>query len=310
MVISVFPMLVSWISEGDSQQNGPLPRVPDYADPSQWFIRDRGGSADLFYVISTETGDHMMGNDTCHYADTYDDYLRGRMKHEMYAVDSFYSDRLNYYSPYYRQASLQSWATEELALSRIQLAMSDVRRSWDYYLKNLNQGRPFILAGFSQGAHAVMDLMKMMPDSVVERMVAAYVIGYRVTPDDLKQCRHIRPAKSFDDTGVTICFNSVKSPETAIDIVSSDNQLNINPVNWHTDTVSAPFILYGKRSNDTLSVRCDTENRLLIVDGYKSDYVMPILGKKGNYHHMELKFYYPYIRQNMTERVKAFLRKQ
>ena len=310
MLISIFMMLVSWSSEGGSQQNGPLPRVPDYADPSQWFIRERGGSADLFYVISTETGDHMMGNDTCHFADTYDDYLRGRMEHEMYAVDSLYSDRLNYFSPFYRQVSMQSWATMETALARIPLALSDVRSSWDYYLKHLNQGRPFILAGFSQGSHAVMDLMKTMPDSVAKRMVAVYVIGYRVTPDDLKQCRYIRPAKGADDTGVTICFNSVKTPEGAIDVVSGDNQLYINPVSWRTDTVSTPFILYGKRRNDTLSVRCDPESRLLIVDGYKDDYVLPVIGKKGNYHHMELRFYYPHIRKNMADRVKAFLRKQ
>ena len=57
-----------------------------------------------------------------------------------------------------------------------------------------------------------------------------------------------------------------------------------------------------------MSVRCDPESRLLIVDGYKDDYVLPVIGKKGNYHHMELRFYYPYIRKNMADRVKAFLR--
>ena len=57
-------------------------------------------------------------------------------------------------------------------------------------------------------------------------------------------------------------------------------------------------------------MRCDPESRLLIVDGYKDDYVLPVIGKKGNYHHMELRFYYPHIRKNMADRVKAFLRKQ
>ena len=304
---SILVVLVSWMTDDGLHQNGPLPKAPSYDDPTQWFIRDRGACADIFYVISTETGDHMIGSDTCHYADTYDDYLRGRMEHEMIAVDSFYSGPLNYFSPYYRQVSMESWETEETAMSRIPLALHDVSRSWDYYISHLNQGRPFILAGFSQGAHAIMDIMTHMPDSISQRLIATYVIGYRVTQEDLDNCPIIRPAQGADDTGVTICFNSVRSPESAITVVSGDNQLCINPVNWRTDTVSTPFILYGKRGNDTLTVHCDPDSRLLIVDGYKNPYVMPVIGKPGNYHHMELKFYYPYIRQNMSDRVWTYM---
>lgn len=289
---------------------GPIPSAPDYADFTQWFIRNRGSEADLFYIISTETGDHMVGTDTCHFADTKDDDLRGRMRHEMHAVDSFYSGRLNYYSPYYRQVSMQSWATEEMALSRLPLALSDCRRSWDYYIKYLNQGRPFILAGFSQGAHALMDIMKHMSADVASRMVAAYVIGYKVTAEDTAACHYLRPALGATDTGVTICFNSVKSLESEIPVVSGGNLFCINPVNWRTDTVSTPFILYGRKSNDTLSAHLDPESRLLLVDGYKIDKPMAVIGRPGNYHHLELKFFYPYIRQNMADRVAAFLRKE
>ena len=300
--------ILSWNSDRDLAV-GPVPTPPNYADSSQWYLVDRHGDADLFYIISTETGDHMIGNDTSHYADTYDTYLRGRMEHEMHAVDSFYSGRLNYYSPYYRQTSMQSWATEEMALSRLPIAMSDCRRSWNYYLKHLNQGRPFILAGFSQGAHALMDIMRRMPDSVASRMVAVYVIGYKVTAEDTAACHHLHPAKGATDTGVTICFNSVKSLEAEIPVVSGGNLFCINPVNWRTDTVSAPFVNYGRKQNDTLSARLDPESRLLLIDGYKIDKPMPIIGRSGNYHHLELKFFYPYIRQNMADRVEAYLKK-
>ena len=286
---------------------GPIPDAPDYADPIQWHIVDRGGEADLFYIISTETGDHLVGEDTCHFADTRDPYLRGRMYHEMYAVDSFYSGRLNYFSPYYRQVSMQSWASEKIAMSRLPLAMSDCLSSWDYYIRHLNQGRPFILAGFSQGAHALMEIMKRMPDSVASRMVAAYVIGYKVTREDIKVSRHLFPAKGPRDTGVTICFNSVKTPASEISVVSGGNLFCINPVNWRTDTVSTPFVLYDQTKNDTLSVSLDPGSRLLLVDGYKNETLLPVIGVPGNYHHMELKFYYPYIRQNMADRVAAFI---
>lgn len=156
----------------------------------------------------------------------------------------------------------------------------------------------------------MMDIMKRMPDSVASRMVAAYAIGYKVTQADIDSCHHIRPAQSATDTGITICINSVKSPECAIPIVSGGNQLCINPVNWRTDTVSTPFVLYGRLRNDTLSVRCDPESHLLLVEGYREKYILPVIGRKGNYHNMELKFYYPYIRQNMAERIKSFMQGQ
>ena len=307
--MSVLLFLSSWDSDKDARI-GPAPLAPDYADSTQWYIIDRQAEADLFYVISTETDDHMIGNDTCHFADTRDPYLRSRMKHEMHAVDSFYSGRLNYYSPYYRQVSMQSWATEEMALSRLPLAMSDCVQSWKYYIDHLNQGRPFILAGFSQGAYALMQIMKSMPDSVASRMVAAYVIGYKVTARDTAACKLLRPAKDSTDLGVTICFNSAKTPESEIGIVSAGNLYCINPVNWRTDTVSSPFVFYGKKGNDTLSVSLDPESRLCLVSGYSNDKPMPVIGVPGNYHHLELKFYYPYIRQNMADRVAAYFRKE
>ena len=305
--IGLMLLFTSW---NDSREMliGPLPPEPDYADSSQWFICDRGGRADLFYIISTETGDHLMGNDTCHLADTYNDYLRSRMAHEMHAVDSFYSGDCNYFSPYYRQVSMQSWTSIEATMARLTVALADTRRSWDYYLKHLNQGRPFVLAGFSQGAHAMMDIMRRMPDSIASRMVAAYAIGYKVTQEDLDSCPQIHPAQGATDTGVTICFNSVRSPECEIPVVSEGNLLCINPVNWRTDTVSATFIVYDRRRNDTLTVRCDPESHLLLVGGFKDNRPMPVIGVPGNYHHRELKFYYPYICQNIMDRIAAYFR--
>lgn len=288
---------------------GPIPLKPHYEDSSQWYIQDRGGVADIFYVISTETGDHLIGGDTCHFADTRDVHQRSQMLKEMHAVDSFYSGNLNYYSPYYRQVSMQSWATENTAMVRIPLAIGDVMRSWEYYLEHFNQGRPFILAGFSQGAHAMTEILKRMPDSIVSRMVAAYAIGYKVTQEDMNLCKNIHPALGATDTGVTICFNSVRSPECEIPIVSEGNMISINPVNWRTDTVSTSFVLYGRNKNDTLTVRCDPASRLLIVGGYQERAVMSVIGRPGNYHNMELKFYHPYIRQNMADRVAAYIRK-
>ena len=284
-------MLSSWDDEERRAIIGPLPPVPDYVDSTQWFFVDRGGEADLFYIISTETDDHMIGDDTCHFADTND------------------PGKLNYFSPYYRQVSMNSWITPEKAYIRLPLAMEDVKLSWDYYLKHLNQGRPFIIAGYSQGAIAVLDILKEMPDSVLSRLVAAYVIGFKVTQEDVDSNKHIKLAQDSTDTGVLIGFNSVKSPESII-YFTENNVACINPVSWRTDEEPTPFVLYGRRRNDTLSVRCDTVSHHLIVDGITKHRPMPVIGKPDNYHNMELKFYYPYVRKNMADRVAAFLAKK
>ena len=299
----------SWDGEWDKLL-GPIPPMPLYDDSLQWYIHDQNGVADVFYVISTETGDHLEGEDTCYFANTLNPMQRKQMLKEMHAVDSFYTGELNYFSPYYRQISIQSWADMNTAMTRIPLAISDVKRSWLYYLEHLNQGRPFILAGFSQGAHALMEIMKDRPDRVAERMVAAYVIGYKVTQENLDSCSLIKPAKGATDTGVTICYNSADSPEAEIGIVSGGNLFCINPVNWRTDSVSSQFVMRTRRGSDTMTVHVDSASRLLIVDGFRDKRPMPVIGVPGNYHHMELKLYYPYIRQNMADRVAAFLERK
>ena len=231
------------------------------------------------------------------------------MLREMVAVDSFYSGKLNYFSPYYRQVSMDSWAMPDKAFGIVPIALEDVMQSWDYYLKHLNQGRPFIIAGYSQGAIAVLDILKEMPDSVLSRLVAAYVIGFKVTQEDVDSNKNIKLAQDSTDTGVLIAFNSVKSPESII-YFTENNVACINPVSWRMDTEPTPFVLYGRRQNDTLSVRCDTVSHHLMVEGITKHRPMPVIGKPGNYHNMELKFYYPYVRKNMADRVAAFLAKK
>ena len=137
-----------------------IPAVPDYQDSTQWYITNRDAAADVFYIISTETGDYMLSTgETCHYADTHNDSLRAPLYGEMLGVDTLLSGRLNYYSPYYRQCSLQSFENDSVAAIRMPLALDDVRQAFAYYLAHYNHGRPFILAGFSQGAHIMMELL-------------------------------------------------------------------------------------------------------------------------------------------------------
>ena len=107
-----------------------VPIAPDYSDSTQWYITNRQAAADFFYIISTETGDYsLLNGEVCHYADTYRDSLRAPLYGEMLGVDTLLSGRQNFFSPYYRQCSLQTFESDSLMAARMPLAVDDVRRA-------------------------------------------------------------------------------------------------------------------------------------------------------------------------------------
>lgn len=56
---------------------------------------------------------------------------------------------------------MESWMNgERITSQRYPIALQDIEHAFDYYLKHYNQGRPFILAGHSQGAKSVIELLK------------------------------------------------------------------------------------------------------------------------------------------------------
>ncbi|MBQ9473401.1 MAG: DUF3089 domain-containing protein [Bacteroidales bacterium] len=297
----------------------PIPVEPDYSDSSQWYIVDRGADVDLFYIVSTETDDYNNGGCPCHYADTYNDSIRRLLKGEMTGVDhllgapvpplppeGLMESAFNYYSPYYRQCTMESFVSDSVMNSRMPLALADVRKAFEYYLRHYNQGRPFIIAGFSQGAIAVTELLKNMDDDTYRRLVAAYVIGFKVTDDDIAATTHIVAARDSDDLGVTVCYNSVRDNSCTVPLLSEGCRIAINPVNWRTD--ATPAMLPDSKSGDTLTVTLDTNTLLLHVDGYsRNDYMLPLIGCEGNYHCLELSLYRHTLKQNMALRAKRYM---
>ena len=84
---------------------------------------------------------------------------------------------------------------------------TDVFAALDYYFEHLNGGRPFILAGHSQGSimqsFVLAEYMKAHPE-YLKRMIAAYVIGFSITEDYLKANPHLKFAEGADDTAIVV----------------------------------------------------------------------------------------------------------
>jgi hypothetical protein len=144
----------------------------------------------------------------------------------------------NIYAPYYRQVD----ATYQLGLLPAQQDKIirgapgiDGIAAFKYFIKHYDRGRPFILAGHSQGSavlkYLLSDYMKAHP-AVCKRMIAAYVVGQSITPTYLAQNPHLKFAKGANDTGVIVSWNTEAATVDGTNPVILPHGIAINPITW------------------------------------------------------------------------------
>ena len=284
-----------------------IPVAPDYADSTMWFIAENdtiGTGADVFYIVSTWELDWQTADgQTCHYADVWNEDHRNDMAKEIRRIAEYMAQGNNFYAPYYRHITLESWATlnEDTIHRRAKIAMGDVKQAFDHFLSNRDSSRPLILAGFSQGGMAVVELLKYMDDETYNHLAAAYVLGYKVTPQDTAQSKHIRAAHDSADVGVTICYNSVKDVKYVQPILCNQCIMCINPVNWRTD--ETPALLH-----DTITVTANPEHKVLVLTNYEGAEYKPIMNfiNVGDVHSCEPWLYKECLQRNITLRTKMW----
>ncbi|MBP6872985.1 MAG: DUF3089 domain-containing protein [Bacteroidales bacterium] len=222
----------------------------------------------------------------------------------------------NVFAPYYRQADAQY----TLSLPEAQrdsviggIPALDATAAFDYYINHFNNGRPFILAGHSQGSNILLFLLsgylKQHPD-VYSRMIAAYVIGYPVTQAYLTANPHLKFAERADDTGVIISYNT-QSPAVIPGhnpVVSDIVGLVINPITWTRDETPATTDEgLGSYMPDQEGVfvqvpqyadaRIDTGQGVLICSTAVDSTLYLGFGP-GVYHSYDYPFYYFNLREN------------
>lgn len=299
--------LISW-NKGDDGGEGFIPAQPDYADSTLWISQmgDKDGTgADIFYIVSTWEEDWTTSDGRIsHYADVYNTTHHQHMNIEQTKVAAYMGTDNNFCAPLYRHMAMGTWLTRDEKLIKerfMAVAMQDVKRAFRYFNAHRDTTRPLVIAGFSQGGKATVELIKMMDEDTYQHLVAAYVMGYKVTPEDTMECKRFRPAQSATDTGVVICYNTVKDAKYVVDVIAKSNTMCINPVNWRTD--ATPAIL-----DDSVTVSVDTQNKVLIVQNYAGSEYRPYKNfiNVGDIHSCEPWLYSKCIRHNINERVKAW----
>ncbi|HTB06181.1 MAG TPA: DUF3089 domain-containing protein [Bacteroidia bacterium] len=223
---------------------------------------------------------------------------------------SVFNGSCRIFAPRYRQAILSSFVDKNGdGQKALNLAYSDVRKAFLYYMKNYNKGRPVIIAGHSQGGLHAYKLIKEFFDTTAlkQQLVAAYLIGTHVFKDSLKT---LKPCDSATQTGCYISWNTVKWGGLSGRMGEYFKGVCINPLSWKEDsnyvdavynTGSVNYKFNGVTEHE-MGAAC--RNGALWINSPKSSGYFPLF---GSYHIYDYSFFYMNIRTNVADRVKAYI---
>jgi hypothetical protein len=228
------------------------------------------------------------------------------------------------YAPRYRQATLYAFMDQEgNGAKALELAYNDVLASFEHYLARWNDGRPFILAGHSQGSYHLNRLLReRLAGSPEEaRFVAAYLVGASVS-EAAYQNLSIDVCGDEQATGCFVVWNSVGP--NARRHRSGDDFICVNPLSWrhdglrvpaadNTGSLQWPFKLFPRSREEptkpplekhVADARCDN-GRLLVTEIHSERFNQRPMGP-DNYHIYDYGLFWDSLRRNAATRIDAF----
>jgi Protein of unknown function (DUF3089) len=322
--------------------------APNYADPVAWAAwpgrasgadavpagteqveRQAAAKADVFFVHPT----------------TFLSFRVGNAAYDAAGVPSVAVDRIvlrfqagafngccRIFAPHYRQASVGTFFRHQAdSIGALDLAYSDVRRAFEYYLAHENAGRPFIIASHSQGSTHTMRLVQelILGTPLQRRMVAAYVVGYSI-PTDLERMGFPICGSALQ-SGCLIHWATVKSGETGrsgrswiwldgrYQPVGDREIVCVNPLSWQrngsapaaANAGALPKVRPGQPMPAPLpaltGASCHAGLLGVSLPWWARGKFDDLLTLFGSYHDSDYHLFYMNIRQNAIERTQAFL---
>ena len=264
---------------------------------------------------------------------------------------SAFNGSCNIYAPEYRQATYYSFFDkDENGRRALDLAYTDIESAFDYFIEELNQSRPFIIAAHSQGALLAQRLInkKINNLNLQDRFICAYVIGYMIPEkfyDELFP--NIKISETFNDTNCIISWSTVVEgfkrnrektlfwrPEGWSVELMSQKVVSTNPFSWtrdslwHKDESNKSIINKAQNYDFTDRFRKDHTGEkksigLTRLQGFSAS-LNPISGLieakgplikniekmkffNGDLHSFDVMLFWGTLRQNVKDRIDAFL---
>ena len=303
----------------------------DYSQKASWcrlphiITKD----VDTFYIYSTSYVETSFKEGAPDYASLDTPEMVERAQSEYVAHATVFEDSTNVFAPYYRQAGMRYAGEVAAKTGNIDAALlgkpyDDIIAALDYYFENYNEGRPFIIAGHSQGSSMTLLVLKKYfkehPD-YYKRMVAAYAIGFSVTKDYLAANPHLKFATGERDTGVIISWNTEGRQnvvENAKNAVVLPGAISINPLNWKLDETYAPASKnlgslvgdektgMGKIGDIGADAKINLARGVIVTNAKAEPVPMPEFFGPASFHDNDYTFYYNNIRDNVAKRIAAY----
>ncbi len=219
------------------------------------------------------------------------------------------------YAPRYRQAHINVYYEKERrqdAEKAFELAYQDVKRAFDFYLKNYNNGRPIVIASHSQGTNHTERLLKEYFDGkdLQKQLIAAYLVGMPIIADSFQ---NIKPCETPEQTGCFCTWNAYSKdhyPKKWEDDLKY--AVATNPLIWTTKGTYADYldnkggVLSKFKVKENLSDAQVKDGMVWI--GHPKVFGSIFLPTK-RWHYAEYNLFYLNIRENAQLRAKTFLEK-
>lgn len=297
----------------------------DYSDKNNWLqiSEDKNNEVDVFYLYPTVWyGDGTNKDFVCPI-----DFkpMRENATNALISQSTIFEEVGNIYAPFYRQADALYILDTNNNIKNKEKYFNDIPKkdalaAFDYFIKNYNNNKPFILMGHSQGAMMIKEILIdyfKTNENLMNRLVAAYIIGYSVTTNDLEKNPHLKFARSEYDTGVIISYNTESSIFNGYNPTLLEGAIAINPITWTLEEDEAAkekslgsCFFAGTNYNivkNFASAKVDKKRGVIKCDSINADdFYIDGMFEKGNYHVYDIALYYNDLKENARKRVGAF----
>lgn len=295
------------------------PLKQDYSDSIPPFAKAeiRDTTVDVFFIhptsylknLTTKNWNAELANEKIN-----KDTDEGSIKFQA----SVFNQHARIYAPRYRQAHIKSFFLRDKpqSVSAIDLAYSDVKTAFEYYIKYENHGRPFIIAAHSQGTLHAIKLIKesIDDDSLEDQMVCAYLVGWLVRKNEFDV---LKPCMDANQTQCFVTWRTFKAGEVPKYVVDEQGSaICTNPITWRLgpNETKTQYHLgaVGKSLEDVYpkSVDIVLPKEHGIVWASPQGELQSKLSGVDHYHFIDYNLFYLDIRKNFDQRVKAYLLKK
>jgi len=249
---------------------------------------------------------------------------------------SAYNGCCSVYAPHYRQASIYSYfGSDELRAEVHNFVYQDVKKSFEYFIDNFSNGRPFIIASHSQGTHHSIRLLAEEIDSsdLYPRMVGAYIIGGMISKDWMSSMENIGVCESAEQLGCLVHWDTMNVAQINKDMPLYSNNICVNPISWKNEgslselqdakgavPVSGEFVLEFSGDDGPTDqiftpleaplkkyVQAQCKEGALFASDQTGTRFQTFSGSGGNYHGLDYALFYMDIRENAKLKVLTHL---